>query len=381
MKKKKIAFIINHLSFFCSHILPLAIEARKTGHLIKVYCGYGGSEEMEIEAKKIVYKNKINFENIGFQPSSKNIIYELLFFFKIVKSLKKFNPDIIHGISFKGIIYSSLYFTFFKAKKLICYVTGLGYFFTRKLNNYEKIIKKIVIIVIKFTLNLNNTSLVVENITDKNYFINKVKIKKSKIYKLNGAGVNLKKFFYNQKLKKKIVLFPARVLIEKGINEFINAAKILTIKYPNWKFIIAGTLSYKKNDKEKIFTNARSIEKKSKNIKFLGYKKNMQNLFNKASIVCLPSYREGFPKSLIEASASGCAIVCTDVPGCRDAIIKNHTGLLCRVQNYNDLLKKIEILITDKKKRIFFGKNGRKLAIKKYNIDLFIKKYLVYYYF
>ena len=80
MKKKRIAFIINHLSFFCSHILPIAKNLKKNGHKVKIYCGYGGSHEMEKEAKKIIKLNKLNYYNIGFKPSSKNIFMELFFF-------------------------------------------------------------------------------------------------------------------------------------------------------------------------------------------------------------------------------------------------------------------------------------------------------------
>ena len=114
---------------------------------------------------------------------------------------------------------------------MINFVTGLGYFFTRKLNTYEKVIKKIVILIIKLTLKLKNTILVIENNTDKKYFINEVKINKKKIYQIDGAGVNLKRFYFKNNLKQKIVLFPARVLIEKGINEFISSSKYLSIKY------------------------------------------------------------------------------------------------------------------------------------------------------
>ena len=159
--------------------------------------------EMEVEAKKIIKKNKINYENIGFTPSSKNIFFEIIFFLKILKVLKSFNPDIIHGISFKGIIYSSLYRFFFYNKKLICYVTGLGYFFTRKLNSYEKFLKYIVIIILKFALKFKNTLLVVENKYDYQYFLNNVKIKKKKIVRIDGAGADLKKFYFNTKNKKK----------------------------------------------------------------------------------------------------------------------------------------------------------------------------------
>ena len=379
MKNKKIAYVINHLSFFCSHILPIAVEAKKRGYIIKIFCGHGGSKEMEREAKKIISKNFIKFENLGFTPSSKNIFFEIVFFLRIFFKLKKFNPDIIHSVSFKGIIYSSIFFLFFNSKRLICYITGLGYFFTRKLNSYEKFLKFFVIIIVKFILNFKNSILVIENKTDHKFFLNKVKINKKKIYRINGAGADLKKFNYNSKIKKKIILFPARVLLEKGILEFVEAAKKLAPHYKDWKFYVAGTLKYEKNEKEKTFTNVKLIEKKYKNIKFLGYVKNMQNLFNTASIVCLPSYREGFPKSLIEACASGCAVVCTDVPGCKDAIKKNFNGLFCNVKDPHDLYLKIDTLLKDKNIRYMFSKNSRKLAEQKYNINIFVKKNLNFY--
>ena len=310
----------------------------------------------------------------------KILFKKLFFFFKILINLKKYKPNIIHGISFKGIIYSSLFFIFFRSDKLINYVTGLGYFFTRKLNFYERIVKKLVILIIKYTLKLKNTILVIENKTDKKYFINTVKINKNKVFKLDGAGANLQKFYFDLKIKKKIILFPARVLLEKGINEFIEASKKLSKKYPDWHYLVAGTLKYEKNDKKTILTNYRSIQKKFPRIKFLGYVKNMEQLFNKTSIVCLPSYREGFPKSVIEASASGCSIVCTDVPGCRDVIKKNFSGLLCKPRNSKDLYDKLEQLILNRNIRYKLGTGARKLAEKKYDENLFISKNLWFYF-
>ena len=149
MKKKKIAYVINHISFFSSHILPLALGAMKEGYIIKVFCGNGGSKEMETEAKKILKKNKINFKNIGFLPGEKNIFYEIKFLFKFILELKKYNPDIVHGISLKGVLYSCIYSKIFKVKKLICFITGMGYFFTNKLKAYEKFLKYLILFIIK----------------------------------------------------------------------------------------------------------------------------------------------------------------------------------------------------------------------------------------
>ena len=235
-KSKNIAYVINHISFFASHILPLALEAKKKGYNVKVFCGYGGSQEMEIEAKKVIKINKIKFINIGFLPASKNILCEVKFLINFIKELKKYNPDIIHAISLKGILYSCLYFNIFGAKRLICFITGMGYFFTNKLKLYELILKYIILFIIKITLKSKNTLLIVENNIDKNFFIKDIKINKSKIKMFDGAGVNLKKFNSSNGNKKNIVLFPARVLIEKGINEFLSCANTLSKKYPDWQY-------------------------------------------------------------------------------------------------------------------------------------------------
>ena len=372
--KKKIAYVINHISFFTSHILPLALEAKKKGYFIKIFCGYGGSKEMEIEARKILIKHEINFKNIGFLPGKKNIFHELKFLVNFILELKRYNPDIVHGISLKGVLYSCIYSRIFKVKRLICFITGLGYFFTNKLKTYELFLKYIILLIVKFSLKSENTLLILENQRDKNFFIEKIKINKSRIMVFNGAGVDLKKFKSN-KIKKKIILFPARVLIEKGIIEFLESSRILSKKYSKWQFYIAGTLNYKKDQNFFIKKN------NQKNIKFLGYHKKIYNLFNQSSIVCLPSYREGFPKSLIEASASGCAIVTTDVTGCRDAIIENFNGYLCKPKNVKSLVTKLDILIKNKKIREKFSKNSRKLALSKYDVKIFVKRNLLNYTF
>ena len=372
-KSKNIAYVINHISFFASHILPLALEAKKKGYNVKVFCGYGGSQEMEIEAKKVIKINKIKFINIGFLPASKNILCEVKFLINFIKELKKYNPDIIHAISLKGILYSCLYFNIFGAKRLICFITGMGYFFTNKLKLYELILKYIILFIIKITLKSKNTLLIVENNIDKNFFIKDIKINKSKIKMFDGAGVNLKKFNSSNGNKKNIVLFPARVLIEKGINEFLSCANTLSKKYPDWQFHIAGTMSYKKNQNQFV----RKITQK--NITFLGYHKKVHKLFNQSAIVCLPSYREGFPKSLIEACGSGCAIVTTNVPGCKDAIINNFNGYLCKPRDTVSLFNKLNSLMGNRKIREKFGKNSRKLALSKYDIKIFVQNNLMNY--
>ena len=371
MKLKKIVYIINHLSFFYSHFLPLAQKCLEQGHEIYVLCGKGGSKNMEKQAENYIKKKNINFYKFDFEPGVGSFFNELKNLILIHLKLRKINPQIIHGISLKGILISCLHSIITKPKKLICNVTGMGYFFTYKLNFYEKIIKKIILKIMKSGLLLKNSILIVENRDDYTFFKEVIKIPSKKIFKIKGTGVNLKKFKYSEKLKKNIVLFPARVLLEKGILDFLEASDFLSKKYKKWQFLIAGTLDYKKQSNKNPLVNFDKY-KSNKNIKFLGFRNDMHKIFERTKIVCLPSYREGFPKSLIEATSSGCSIVTTNVPGCKEVVNKNINGYLCEPKNINCIRLKIEKLILNKSLRKMFSKNSRNIAIQNFSIDKFI---------
>ena len=159
----------------------------------------------------------------------------------------------------------------------------------------------------------------------------------------------------------------SRIVANKGINEFLNSAKILKKKYPDWKFIIVGGLDYKSPDS--INKNFLNKFRKKNIVRIFDYKSDILNYYKNAEIFCLPSYREGMPKTVLEASSCGLPVVTTDTIGCRDSIVNNFTGLLCKPFDPNDLAKKIEILIKDKNLRKKLGKNGKKYAKSNFAIN------------
>ncbi len=226
-------------------------------------------------------------------------------------------------------------------------------------------------------MNHQNKMIIVENKDDYNFLKNKYNLKNKELTLIKGSGVNIKKLKYRNKNNFKNVLLPARVIKEKGIEEFILAAKSLREKYKDWKFFIAGTIDYEKKSRFNI--KKLNILNKNKQVIFLGYVTNMNKIYNYTSIVCLPSYREGFSKTLQEAAAMGIPVVTTNVIGCKDSIIPGETGLLCKPKNFKSLEKKLEILIKDRKKRIKFGFNGRKLAKKEFNLQNVINKNIYLY--
>ena len=146
---------------------------------------------------------------------------------------------------------------------------------------------------------------------------------------------------------------PSRLLIEKGVLEYINAARVLKKEFPNWNFLIAGAADY--DNPSSLSYNLIKYYQKEGIINWSGYVSDMDKMYENSSIVCLPSYREGFPKCLIEAANFGIPTVTTDVPGCRDAIIPNKTGLLVEPKNYLSLANGLKKLIKDEKLRKSFG--------------------------
>ena len=192
-----------------------------------------------------------------------------------------------------------------------------------------------------------------------------------------GSGVNLKKFNSRKKKTTKNILMISRITKNKGAIEYFKCAEFLKKKYNDWNFMIAGASDYKTPDKVDI--NYLKYLKKKKIIKFLGYKQNISEILKKTEIFCLPSYREGMPKVVLEALSSGVPVVTTNVPGCKESILNNYNGLLCAPFDYIDLSKKIEKLILSKKLRKKFSINASYYAQKNFSITSVTKNiYKIY---
>ncbi len=159
----------------------------------------------------------------------------------------------------------------------------------------------------------------------------------------------------------------SRIVKSKGVYEYLEAARVLKKKYPDWNFNLAGPLDYLTPDK--IDLNYFDYFLRNKIINYLGYTEDPIKFYKNAEIFCLPSYREGMPKTVLEASAVGLPIVTTNTAGCKESIVINKNGLLCKKKNFKDLSNKIEILIKDKKLRNRMKIFSKKYAYKYYTIS------------
>ena len=377
--KAKILYVVNHAAFFVSHRLPIALAARDQGFSIDVVTGLAGSLSMEALATEKLKEEGIRHQRVSFSSSGLNPVTELIGLIGLIKKINKLQPNLIHCISPKGIIYGGLAARFCKTKNLVLAISGMGFAFTQgnSSNQIRNFISKIYSFLFAFVLRHPNMRVIVQN-NDDRLIVIKMGLDSNKIVLIPGSGVDLEKLVNLEiETKAQIALLPARMLWDKGVGEFREAARQLKNIMPKWRFILAGAADYQNPTSVPIGL----LEKlnASQIIEWVGHVNNMTQFFSEASIVCLPSYREGMPKCLLEGAAAGCAIVTTDAVGCREAILPDVSGLLVPVRDSEALTNALYLLMKNKDLRESFGRAGRDLAIDKFGLDSVIKSTLFIY--
>ena len=367
----KILYLINHRPFFVSHRLPIALNMKSNGHEVHLLTGKSNDRNMEKYAAKQLKKNEIKSNVLEFNSANTNLFKSIKTFFHTYKFIKKLNPDLIHTASMKAIILSGLCCLLIK-KPIVIAFSGFGYIFTESENLKTQSLKFIIEFLLRIIFINRKKHIIVQNKFDFNYLLKNFKLNKKDISILNGSGVIIKNI--KKKIKKNnTVLFPSRILIHKGIIEFIEAAKFLKKKYNNWKFLAVG--SYEGDNPTNLDLKYLKQVEKNNIVSFLNYTPNISHFFNKSKIVCLPTYREGTPKSLIEACVMGLPIVTTKIPGCHLVVKSGYNGYKVPVKNINLLINKLEILIKSKTIRKKFSKNSFLIAKKYFDIKIIIAKH------
>lgn len=369
MYNKKIVFLSNHAAFFCSHRINLFLEAKNRGFDFHLIFGSGSSKIMEKSAIKKIKKFKIQYSVFNFNANY-NFIKNFIALVKIFFFIIRYKPDILHSASPIANFFASIIGLFYYKIRIFLSVSGMGYLYTGNLNIIEKLKKKLFEFFFTYLLGkIKSKGIIVQNKDDYIYFNKILRLNFSNIFLIKGGSGVDSRYFKKIKITKnnKNVLMLSRIVKSKGIYEYLEAARILKKKYPNWNFNLAGPLDYLTPDK--IDLNYFDYFLRNKIINYLGYTEDPIKLYKNAEIFCLPSYREGMPKTVLEASAVGLPIVTTNTAGCKESIVINRNGLLCKKKNFMDLSNKIEILIKDRKLRNRMKIFSKKYAYKYYRIS------------
>ena len=289
------------------------------------------------------YFKKINTSKYFINRGYSNLYNELKSLFSIVKEINSFKPDMIISVSLKVCIFL-IFINFFYRIKSLHLITGLGYIFS----NYSPYMLKIVSKYLIKLLNNKYNYFLFQNNNDRFYFNNHVANLKNRSFVIEGTGVRTENI-KNKNIKNiKNIILPARILFDKGIKDFIYVSKLITSKFKNISFKIIGSLD-NNNPTAISKKNLLNMLKNKNSVKWIGYKKNMNNYFKSAYLVCFPSYHEGSPRALIESIAYGLPIVCYDIPGNRGIVKNKLNGYRVKLFNYKELANKISIILNNDK--------------------------------
>lgn len=367
----KLFYVCNIDTFFISHRLPLAIRAIEQGYDVTL-----------ISAKKdksnILSSYGIRHIEFPFERAGTNPFHEFRCILKLYKIYRKYKPDIIHHITLKACLLGSLAAKASKNKHVVNAISGFGYSFT---GSNAKFVRTIILHLIKIAFKSNTFTFILQNPDDFNYIKSLRIVPENNVFLIKGSGINLETYGYSLPLEKDhlAILFPARILIDKGVLEFLEAAKTLKKHHlkKRIKFILAGDCDQDNPSVLKEEILKQYLE--SGYIDWIGFQDNMYDVYKNADIVVLPSYREGLPKSLIEACAVGRPIITTDVPGCRECVIDGYNGFLIPVKNSNAIATKLFILIDNESLRLQMGKCGREFAEREFSIENVVNKHFEIY--
>lgn len=326
--------------------LPLIKRLKKNGYKVVVVTQFDGYEKKIAEYVDQIQPLFISRKGI-------NPIVDIITMLDLAKNFQKLKPNYVLLFTIKPVIYGSIAAKLFNVKT-ITMITGLGTAFMA--NNW---MTRLVKLLYKFALSSVSTSFF-QNNDDKDIFIKNGLIS-SKVCRLTpGSGLDTHEFLYRplSSNNEMIFILIARMLWDKGIGEYVEAAKIIKAKYPNTKFQLLGALGVENRTAIPNEIMAKWVEEGF--IEYLGETKNVKKYIEDASCVVLPSYREGTSRVLLEAAAMGRPIIASDVPGCREVVENEITGLLCKSKNYLDLSETMEVMINlSFEERELMGIKGR----------------------
>lgn len=370
----KVCFIIPNFNFFKTHRADLVKEltAHHEMHVI-TDVSLASKQEINEFSKQNIKIHHLQARNgsMGFKPYFQ-------YFVSLKKKINSLNLDYIFYTTLEISFFGALLKNFINIKKSFFLVTGVGSTFYNNNLRYRifRVVQKIVFRVCALNDNYlfifqNNDDL---KLFTKRGFANK---KNSIVIPGNGINTNQFPFFSRNYLQEPIFFFASRLLISKGVEEYLGAARHLISKNLSAKFLIAG--KYNEAEPDSISPSSYAALQNDSQVTYLGELsyEQMSEAFNNSTIFVLPSYGEGLPKVLLEAASTGLPLITTDVPGCRDCIENEKNGKLIKARNFNELKDAMESFIYTEANTMFeYSKESSFIINNKFSLDVIAEKYI-----
>jgi glycosyltransferase involved in cell wall biosynthesis len=376
---RRVLYVVNVGWFFLSHRLSLAREAMARGYEVHLACGIEQSWE-----RKQIAAHGITLHELPLQRSSGSLINALQVMNQIATVVARLQPAVVHLVALKVVLLGGLVTGRVPNRRIVAAFSGLGHIFTDE-GVRARVARAVIMPWFRLALRGESCVALFQNADDRAVFTSRGVVPERRTTLIRGVGVALDRFAPGEvpgvdaitDPVRPLVVLPARLLREKGVQEFAEAARRLIAAGHAAEFAIAGSPD---PENPSSFSAAEvSALEKDYGVHALGHVEDIAGLLSRASIVCLPSYREGMPKALAEAAASGKPIVTTDVPGCRETVVHGVNGFLVPAKDAHALADAIEALLRDPELRRAMGAASRALAEERFDERALIARTLELY--
>ena len=306
--------------------------------------------------------------------SNRNPLYEIGALVQLILLYARERPQIVHHVALKPILYGSLAAWIARVPVVLNAFAGLGYAFTdgpRRTSALRSVLR----LGLKFAVRISRSIVVFQNVEDRDLMIKEEIVDPRKVRLIAGSGVDTHQFVpLNPPVGLPIVMLAGRILWDKGVGEFIEAVRLLQKRGVSARFVLVG----RRDEENPTAIDEAQLTRWSQEdgVEWWGHREDMPAVLGAATLVVLPSYREGLPKVLLEAAACGKALIAADVPGCREVVIHEKTGLLVPVRDAPALAEAIACLLSDHGRRAAFGEAGRELVLREHAKEKIARQFL-----
>jgi len=367
-KKGCLLFLLNDAPFFVTHRLSVATAARDAGWEVHIAVPYDEGAVKTITAVGITH------HDAPLARGGTNPLAELKLMRAYWSLMRRIKPDLVHAVTMKPGAYGGAVARLLGVPALVIAVTGLGFLFLRDTAK-TRILRWIVLTLYGFGLGHKNCRAIFQNPDDRALFEQHNLIGQTPVSMIRGCGVDLETFAPTPEPDGvPVVVFPARLIDDKGIHEFLAAARLARLRGITARFRLVG-----RTDADNPTDVGEAMIRRWEAgglVEWQGFSNDMPAMFSQCNIVCLPSYREGLPRTLIEAAACGRAIVTTDVPGCREVVRDGDNGLLVPARDGGATAEAVFRLVEDADLRRSMAARGRAIAEVEFSVELFVEQSL-----
>ena len=368
---KKLLFVVNSDWFFLSHRLPIALAAQKENYEIHLAVGLTSKLEVLTSYGFIIHP-------LDLKKGSTSFVAIVKSFFQIYSVMRAVRPNLVHLITIKPLLLGGLAARLAKVPAVVAAISGLGFVFLDV--GMKAVFRRLIVRgLYAIALRHRNLKVIFQNRDDQASVCQMSCLNSNAIELIRGSGVDLEEYHLKDSpVGTPIVILAARLLKDKGVYEFVEAARLLKRSEYAPRYGVRCVLVGIPDPENPSAVTSETLERWRQEgcVEVWGWRSDMVDVLASAAVVVLPSYREGLPKILMEAAACGRAVVTTDVPGCRDAIEPSVTGILIPVRQVCPLAEAIKYLLDHPSLCVEMGLAGRRLAEQCFDVHAVVEAHM-----